>query len=82
MISVKSAGGKGTITGNVGGIVGGINCGNVCSASVAPGTMVMLTAAPAAGFSFVNWTGVCSGAALTCSFNVTGGGTAQANFTK
>ena len=82
VISVKTAGGKGAITGDVGAIVGGIHCGNVCSASVAPGTMVMLTAVPAAGFSFVNWTGVCSGAASTCSFNVVGGATAQANFTK
>ena len=82
VISVKSAGGKGLITGNVGAIVGGINCGNVCSASVAPGTMVMLTAAPAAGFFFVNWTGACSGAEAICSFNVVGSGTAQANFTK
>jgi hypothetical protein len=82
VISVKTAGGKGTITGNVGAVVGGINCGNVCSASVAPGTMVMLTAAPAAGFTFVNWSGACSGAALTCSLNVVSSGTAQANFTK
>ena len=41
-----------------------------------------LTAAPAAGFFFVNWTGACSGAAPTCSLNVVSSGTAQANFTK
>lgn len=53
MISVKTSGGKCTITCNVGAIAGGINCGNVCSASVAPGTMVMLTAGPDAGFTFM-----------------------------
>ena len=68
VLAVKVAGGKGTITRNP----VAIDCDKVCTASVAPGTFVTLTATPAAGFAFVNWTGACSGAAPTCALNDAG----------
>ena len=77
-LSVKAAGGKGLIVGNA----GGINCGNVCSASLPVGTVVSLTATPQPGFIFVNWSGACTGTSATCSVTVNGAATAQANFTK
>lgn len=77
-LSVKTAGGKGVITGTP----GGINCGKTCTASVAAGTIVTLTATPDTGFVFANWSGACTGAATTCSVRVNSSTTAQANFTK
>jgi hypothetical protein len=77
-LSVKTAGGKGTISS----APGGINCGKVCTASIAAGTAVTLTATPEPGFVFVNWSGACTGAASTCTVTVNSSTTAQANFTK
>ena len=77
-LSVKTAGGKGVVTSTP----GGINCGKICTASVAAGTAVTLTATPEAGFTFVNWSGACTGNAATCTVTVNGSATAQANFTK
>jgi hypothetical protein len=77
-VSVKTSG-KGSVTGSV----GGINCGKTCSATVTQGTPVTFTAAPEAGFRFVNWTGgVCSGTSLVCTANINGSATIQANFAK
>jgi hypothetical protein len=47
----------------------GINCGGTCSASFAIGTPVTLTATPATGFSFIGWSGACSGTACTVTMN-------------
>ena len=55
--------GTGTVTSNA----GDINCGATCSANFASGTNVTLTAKPAAGMSFISWTGNCTGNATTCS---------------
>lgn len=77
-LTVKANGGKGLITSNV----GGINCGKTCAATVAAGTSVTLTAAPDAGFRFVNWTGACTGANATCTVAVNATATATANFVK
>jgi len=77
-LTVKTAGGKGLITSET----GLINCGAVCSASLPPGTAIALTVAADPGFTFVNWTGACTGTAPTCVFSVTGKSQAQANFTK
>ncbi|MEZ5419375.1 MAG: hypothetical protein R2708_18830 [Vicinamibacterales bacterium] len=77
-LSVKTAGGKGLLTSDV----GGITCGKTCSATVPGGTVVTLTAAPEPGFQFVNWTGACTSTQPTCAVTVNANGTAQANFVK
>ena len=77
-LSVKTSGGKGVITS----ASGTINCGNVCSATLAAGSVVKLTATPDVGFKFVSWTGACTGATATCTFTLNSSVTAQANFTK
>jgi hypothetical protein len=71
--------GAGTVTG------GAIACGSSCSASVIPGTMVTLTAAPdtavATASSFAGWTGGgCSGTG-TCTVTVAAATTVTATFT-
>ncbi|HEX4960767.1 MAG TPA: DNRLRE domain-containing protein [Thermoanaerobaculia bacterium] len=50
--------GSGTVTSNP----AGINCGGDCSEPYVSGTSVTLTAGPAAGSTFVGWSGACSGA--------------------
>ncbi len=72
----------GTVTGNA----GGIDCGATCSAELANGRSVVLTATAASGYSFAGWGGGCSGntnpltvtlsADVTCtaSFTASGGG--------
>ena len=77
-LSVKVAGGKALILGSP----GSINCGKVCSTSVAAGTAVTLTATAEPGFTFVNWTGACTSNQPVCTVTVNATGTAQANFTK
>jgi hypothetical protein len=44
----------------------GIDCGQTCSSSFAPGASVTLTATPASGWSFTGWSGACTGTG-TCS---------------
>jgi uncharacterized repeat protein (TIGR01451 family) len=57
-LTVATAGaGSGTVTSDL----GGINCPGTCSAPLAMGTAVSVTATPAAGFSFTGWSGACSG---------------------
>lgn len=69
-------------TGTISSDVSGINCGNSCSAAFASGAVVKLTATPAAGKSFVNWTGACTGTAPTCTVTLTKDTSVQAVFTK
>lgn len=66
--------GSGTVTGT------SINCGSSCSAQLALGTAVTLTAKPASNSTFNGWTGDCVGAQLTCTFNISGENNVQANF--
>lgn len=60
----------------------GIACNPTCSQAYATGTPVTLTAAPAAGFVFANWSGACSGASTTCSVTVNATTTVVANYTQ
>ena len=58
----------GTITGSINGGTPVLNCGSLCSTSVAPGTSVVLSAIAPAGKAFLGWSGGgCSGTALTCT---------------
>jgi hypothetical protein len=57
-----------------------IDCGASCSAKVASGTRLTLTAAPAAGQKFTGWGGSCSGTLLTCSVVLSKDTQVQANF--
>ena len=70
----KTGTGAGTVTGT------GIACGADCSESVAPNTVVTLTAAATAGSTFVGWSGGgCSGTA-TCNVTVSAAQTVNAQF--
>lgn len=70
----KSGAGNGTVSGT------GINCGADCSESVAPSTVIVLTATPAAGSTFAGWSGGgCSGTG-TCSVTVSTAVTVNAQF--
>ena len=63
-LSVTSSGtGRGVVSSSI----GGINCGATCSANIATGTTVVLTAAATAGSTFAGWTGACSGTTPTCT---------------
>ena len=66
-------------------VIGGtINCGNgsaTCSAQVAQGSTVTLTATPASGAKFAGWGGSCAGTATTCSLSMTSARSVSATFT-
>jgi hypothetical protein len=74
-------GGNGTITGTPGGAFGtSISCGSSCSAKFPQGTVVTLTATPAAGVNFTGWSGSCSGTTPTCAVTINQDAKVQANF--
>jgi Divergent InlB B-repeat domain len=58
--------GAGTVTSSP----GGIDCGLDCTESYTIGTVVSLSASPAAGSRFVGWGGDCSGGASPCQVTV------------
>jgi len=72
-----SKGGSGA--GVVASSVGNIDCGAVCSDTYTHGTLITLSATPAAGSQFTGWLGPCTGAA-SCQFMITGPTTAVATF--
>ncbi len=75
LIVTKSGGGASTIISNP----AGIDCGLTCSAVYNSGTIVRLTANPAAGYGFVGWSGACSGIA-TCDITMDSVKTVSATF--
>ena len=76
-LSINTAGsGIGTVTSSP----PGINCGSTCNASYNSGTVVTLTATPAAGSSFGGWSGAgCSGT-NACSVTMTAAQNVTATF--
>ncbi len=69
----KSGAGSGTVAG------GAITCGATCTATVDYGTVLVLTATPAALSTFAGWGGGCSGT-TTCTLTVTADTSVTANF--
>jgi surface protein len=74
----KSGTGNGTVTS----IPAGIDCGAACEASYPAGTVVTLTAAPAAGSVFEGWSGACTGETSTCQVTVNEASNVTATFTR
>ena len=72
----KAGNGTGTITS----APAGISCGATCTVNFRFGTVVTLTAAPAAGSSFAGWSGPCTGTG-TCVVTVNAANTVTATFT-
>jgi List-Bact-rpt repeat protein len=65
--------GSGSVSGS------GISCPSTCSASIAKGTSVSLTASPAAGSTFDGWGGACSGTG-GCTFTMDSAKSVTAQF--
>jgi hypothetical protein len=57
-----------------------IACPGDCSEVYANGTVVTLTATPAPGSSFRNWTGACNGSSPTCTVTMTAARSVTARF--
>ncbi len=69
----------GTGSGSVSSSPAGIDCGPTCSFSFNLSTSVTLTASPAAGSTFVGWSGACSGRS-TCTVTMLGARSVNAEF--
>jgi hypothetical protein len=70
----KTGTGAGTVTGT------GINCGADCTESLPSGSVVTLSATPAAGSTFTSWGGACSGTG-TCMVTMSAARSVTASFT-
>ncbi len=70
---------QGSGVGTVSSSPAGINCGSICVASFTDGSVITLTANPAAGSSFVAWGGACSGAG-SCVVTLDSAKTVSATF--
>ena len=72
----------GSAEGTVSSIPAGVSCGATCSAGFTPGTVVTLSASPAAGAAFREWRGACSGSSPTCILSVNDATTVTAVFSR
>jgi len=73
--------GSGTVTS----LPSGINCSSntgTCSYSFTSETNVTLTATPVSGWTFVNWSGACSGSVNTCAVGMTQAQSVTATFSR
>ncbi len=71
----------GTGSGTVTSVPAGISCGNDCTQSYTAGTVVTISATPAAGSTFSGWGGVCTGKG-TCTMSMMAARTVTATFTR
>jgi len=71
---------RGSGTGSVASVPAGIACPGTCSALFNDGITVMLRATAAAGTTFREWRGGCSGTAPTCTVTMAGSQSVQAVF--
>ena len=71
---MRSGTGSGTVTGS------GIACGADCTETVASGTAITLTAAPATGSVFVSWTGCDALNRISCTMSMSANKTVTATF--
>lgn len=62
----RTGSGSGTVTSGP----AGITCGSDCNETVAPGTLLTLTATPARNSVFAGWSGACVGTAATCTWTL------------
>jgi len=76
VVVAKTGAGSGTVTSSP----AGISCGADCTETVNHGTLMTLTATPAAGSTFGGWSGGCTGTG-TCIVTVTAATTVTAGFT-
>jgi hypothetical protein len=58
----------------------GIDCGSTCAGSMAPGTVVTLTAVASDGSVFTGWGGACSGTVTTCTWTLSASTAVSAAF--
>lgn len=71
----KAGAGSGTVSGT------GISCGTDCSETVVDGSMITLSATPAAGHAFAGWSGPCTNLVGTCTVTMDAAKTVTASFT-
>jgi hypothetical protein len=57
-----------------------INCGTTCSATIASGTVVTLTATADASSTFAGWSGACTGTTATCTVTMSAARSVTATF--
>ncbi|CAK0780704.1 hypothetical protein CCP4SC76_7560004 [Gammaproteobacteria bacterium] len=76
MLSVSKIG-SGTVTSSP----TGINCGSTCSANLASGASMTLTATPATGSTFAGWSGACTNSSGTCALTMDATKNVMATFT-
>ncbi len=65
-------------TGSVSSTPGGISCPTACATAFVSGTVVTLTATPAAGSLFMSWSGACTGS--SCSVTMSAAQSVTATF--
>lgn len=75
-LTVTKAGGDGAVTSSP----LGINCGATCSADFEDGTAVTLFVRPEPDFTFIGWSGDCTGVAFSTTVTLDADKTCTANF--